>query len=154
MQIKKIQIGNIYQMDTDKGIALFQLVNIPVDTRSDVEMIKVSYRLYEEVPQLTEEIFKNGYFFVRFPLKAALRRKIIDIVGFLSLPAGFELPKQERTNHYFKEGYWIISNIEDHKFIEVKTLNDEQKLLSPSAVWNDGYLKDRLEEGWRLENWK
>ncbi|MEN5231598.1 hypothetical protein [Sphingobacterium faecium] len=66
---------------------------------------------------------------------------------------GFELPKQERTNHYFKEGYWIISNIEDHKFIEVKNLNDKQKLLSPSGIWNDGYLKDRLEEGWRLEKW-
>ncbi|MNL32243.1 hypothetical protein D3C87_1540820 [compost metagenome] len=62
MQIKKIQIGNIYQFDTDNGLALFQLVNIPVDTRNDVEMIKVSYRLYDKISQLTEEIFENGFF--------------------------------------------------------------------------------------------
>lgn len=152
--MKKVQIGNIYQIDTNKGLALFQLVNIPVDTRNDVEMIKVSYILFDKVPQLTEDIFKEGYFFVRFPVKAALRRKIIHLVGFLSLPERFELPRKERTAHYFKEGYWIISNREDDKFIEVMNLNDQQILLSPSGVWNDTYLKERLEEGWRLENWK
>lgn len=66
MQIKKIQIGNIYQLDTDNCLALFQLVNIPVDTRNDVEMIKVSYRLYDKIPQLTEEIFENSFFLLGF----------------------------------------------------------------------------------------
>lgn len=151
--MKKIQLGNIYQMDTDKGLILFQLVDIPIDTRNDVETTKVSYTLYNTIPEKIDDIFNEGFFFVRFPVKAALRRKIINVVGFFSLGDNFELPKQERTEHFFKDGFWIISNREDGKFIEVEHLDDHQKLLSPSAVWNDTYLKERLEEGWRLENW-
>lgn len=152
--MKKIQLGNIYQIHTSKGLGLFQLVNLPKDSRNDVEMIKVAYSLYDTIPHKMDRIFDEGFFFVRFPVKAALRRKIIDLVGFWELYEDFELPKQERTEHYFKEGYWIVSTIEDDKFIEVEKLNDQQKLLSPSGVWNDTYLKERLEEGWRLENWE
>lgn len=152
--MKKIQLGNIYSIETEKGMGLFQLVNLPEDKRNDVEMIKVSYTLYPDLSPLTDSIFKDGYFFVRFPVKAALRRKLIDVVGLVALPIDFEIPEQERTEHYFEEGSWIVSNKKEGTFIQVKELTEEQLKLSPSGVWTDVYLKERLEEGWRLENWK
>ncbi len=154
IKMKKVQLGNVYSLTTDKGVALFQLVNLPEDKRNDVEMIKVSYTLFDKLPPLSNAIFEDGFFYIRFPAKTALRRKIINLIGYISLPDCFEIPLYERAGHYFKKNYWIISNRKDNSFIEVKDLDEEHVKLSPSGVWNDTYLKERLEEGWRLENWK
>ncbi len=116
-------------------------------------MIKVSYALFDFTPEITAAIFDKGFFFVKFPVKAAWRKKIIESVGFLNLPVDFQTPTHFRTPHYFKKDHWIISNEIDDSFIEVEQLSDEQKSLSPDSVWNDTYLKERLEEGWRLANW-
>lgn len=152
--MKKIELGNVYKLNTSKGAALLQLINLPEDKRNDVEMIKVSYNLFDSITEISDAIFDNGYFFIKFPVKAALRKKIIELVGFINLPDDFQAPYRFRTPHYFKNNHWIISNNIDDSFIEVEQLSNEQMLLSPDSTWNDTYLKERLEEGWRLENWK
>ena len=73
--MSKIKLGDIYMLDTKKGVALFQLVNLPDDKTNDVEMIKVSYELFEVIPFIDDEIFSKGSFFVKFPVKAALKKK-------------------------------------------------------------------------------
>jgi hypothetical protein len=38
---------------------------------------------------------------------------------------------------------------------ELKKVLDEKDLkLSPHGIWNDTLIIERLEENWRLENWK
>ena len=152
-KLKRFEIGNIYSIETRKGLGLFQLVNIPEDKRMDVEMIRVSYHLYAQIPEDLEGIFVKDFFYVRFPVKAALRRKLIDLAGYVDLEKEFAIPDFFREVDFFNTDHWIISNIKDNTFKQVETLTPEELLYSPEGVWNDTYLKERLEEGWRLEKW-
>lgn len=152
--MKKFELGNIYSIQTNKGLGLFQLVNIPEDKRNEVEMIRVSYNLYSKIPQDLENIFVSDFFYICFPVNAALKKNLIDLVGHIDLGENYKIPRYYRTVHYLKRDEWIIIDKENDTITPVKTLTDEQLKLSGNSVWNDTYLKERLEEGWRLENWK
>lgn len=151
--MKKVQVGNIYKIDTQKGFALMQLVKIPEDTRNDIELVKVGYHLFDSLPEMNDTIFQDGYFFVRFPVKVALRRKIIELVGEPTDAKIIEVPNYFRKPHIFKQDFWMIVDRKNDSFIEVQNLSSEQLKLSPSGMWTDLLLIERLENGWRLENW-
>ncbi|RKT01778.1 hypothetical protein [Chryseobacterium defluvii] len=152
--MKSFELGNLYTIDTNKGLGLFQLVNIPEDKKNEVEMIRVSYHLFPDIPKDIDEVFSDDFFYVCFPVKAALRKKVINLVGHQDLPENFSIPRFYRIEHYFNKGEWIIVDNKSENIEQVKSLSDDQLKLSPDGVWTDLYLKDRLEEGWRLENWK
>ncbi|RKT01779.1 hypothetical protein [Chryseobacterium defluvii] len=152
--MKNFELGSVYAIDTVKGIGIFQLVNIPEDKRHGVEMIRVSYDLYTEVPKSFQPVFDQDFFYIRFPVKAALKRKMINYIGHSDLIPGFKIPRYYRTPHYFNRDEWIIFDSETNQIEQVKTLTVEQLKLSTDSVWNIAFLKERLEEGWRLENWK
>jgi len=151
--MKKVQVGNIYKINTQKGFALMQLVKIPEDTRNDIELVKIGYHLFDSLPEINESIFQDGYFFVQFPVKVALRRKIIELVDGLNDPETIEVPNYFRSPHYFKTDFWMIIDEKNDSFIEIQNLSDEQLKLSPSGMWTDLLVIERLENGWRLENW-
>lgn len=151
--MKKVQVGNIYKIDTQKGFALMQLVKMPEDIRNDIELVKIGYHLFDSLPEMNDTIFREGYFFVHFPVKVALRRKIIELVDGLNDPETIEVPNYFRSPHYFKTDFWMIIDEKNDSFIEVQNLSDEQLKLSPSGMWTDLLIIERLENGWRLENW-
>jgi hypothetical protein len=153
MKTKKIEVGDIFEMATPKGMKIYlQCVEIPVDIINNVELIKVFYKLYKTTPEKINSIVEGGYFFNRFPLKAAYRKKIVEKVGNVSLPIDFEVPLFYRTENDFGEG-WQIVNAKTWKRETVIELSDEQKKLSPWGGMNDTLIIELLERGWTLENW-
>jgi hypothetical protein len=150
MQNKKIEIGDIFEIQTSKGKGYLQCVEIPKG--DDVELVKVFYDLYNDTPSDINSVTTGNYFLVRFPVKASLRMKIVKFVEKIELPKNFQIPLFYRTINPFGEG-WQIVNSKTLKRDSVLTLTEEQMKLSPWGGMNDTLIKELLEKGWRLESW-
>lgn len=150
MQTKKIKLGDVYEMPTKKGRCFLQCVEIP--HTDDVELIKVFYKIYDDIPEEITKITEGDYFFIRFPLSASLKMKIVKFVGNVELPKDLVLPLYYRTLNPFGEG-WQIVNSQTLNRETVLILNEEQKQLSPWGGMNDTLIKQLLDKGWRLKNW-
>jgi hypothetical protein len=110
----------------------------------------VFYDLYPEKPDLTK-IVSGDYFFLEFPVKAAVRKDILHYIGNVPLPKNLNFPRFFRSENIFGKGWRIIDSHGGQKMVE--ELTDEQKGLSPWGTWNDTLLIDNLEKGWRLDKW-
>jgi hypothetical protein len=149
----KIELGDIFELDTAKGRAYFQCVKID---KLKWDTLKVFNKLYDERPLSTESIIKVGdHYFIGFALSAAFKRKLVVKIGNIPLSNDFELPQYRRIKHIVREEVlgWFIVDITTWKRQFVEVLSLEQKKLSPWGVWNDTLLKEKLESGWNLESW-
>lgn len=153
MKTKKIELGDIFEMLTSNGKKIYlQCVELPVDIKNDVEMVKIFYNLYDERPSDLSSIVEGDYFFNRFVVKAANRKKIIEKIGNVVLPENFETPKYYRTTNLADDA-WQIVDAKTLKRETVTDLSEEQKKLSPWGMMNDTLIIELLERGWKLENW-
>lgn len=153
MRTKTINLGDIFELETpnDNKIHL-QCVHIPKDLRNEVELIKVFFNLHKKTPNDLSTIIKEDYFFIRFPLKAALKKGIVNQIGNYPLPDGFTIPLFYRTIN-FSGTAWQIVNSKTLKRETVDVLSEEQKELSPFGGMNDTMIIELLEKGWNLKNW-
>lgn len=149
---KRLKIGDIFQISTKKGAAYFQCVH---SDKLEGEIIKVFYKLWNKQVNDIEDVLKEDYFFVGFPLKYAIRQGIVSYMDNVKIDE-FEKPKFMRSLHQIGEEKlgWHIVNTKTLKRKFVEELNSEQKKLSPWGIWNDTLLKENLENGWRLVNWE
>jgi hypothetical protein len=149
----KLELGDIFELTTSKGFAYLQCVEIPLDIRNDVELIKVFYTLHpKRILDLTEIAIGN-YFFNRFPLKAAKNRKIVSPIGNIALPENFTIPLCYRTENVAGD-VWQIVDAKTLRRENINELTEDQKKLSPWGGMNDTLIIELLEKGWNLENWK
>jgi hypothetical protein len=149
----QVKIGDVFEIVTPNGIGLFQYVH---KDETIGQLIRVLPSLYEEGYILEKELVeKKEMYLVHFPLGAALKQKIVNRKGNLNLPQDFVLPKKFRSKHIVKGEFisWHIIDYDTWKREQVQELSDEQKQLSPWGTWNDTLLKERLAEGWTLDNW-
>ncbi len=153
--MKRAQVGDVFGIETPKGIGYFQYVYL--NPKDDIELIRVLPGLYAEEPQNIEGLVsQKEVYFVQFPVRAAYRRKIIRLIGHYEIPSGIEVPpKQMRTTHFIRGEFicWHIVDFETAQRVSVKELSDEQKILSPWGIWNDTLLIEKLVEGWIPEKW-
>lgn len=153
--MKKAQIGDVFGIETPKGIGYFQYVYL--NPKDDIELIRVFPGLYAEEPQRMEDIvLQQEVYFVQFPVRAAYRRKIIRLIGHYEVPSEIEVPpKQMRTTHMVRGEFicWHIVDYETWRRTSVKDLTEEQKKLSPWGIWNDTFLIEKMVEGWTLGKW-
>jgi hypothetical protein len=151
--MRKIKIGDVFSITTPKGKAYFQYV---YDNKEICELIRVLPGIYTEAPfDLLRFVAEKEMYMVHFPLKAALKKGIIDFVGDFGLPKNFELPQIMRIDYSDAEGNqgWHIVNYNTWQRVYVKTLSREQLKLSPWEIWNDTMLIERLSDNWNLEQW-
>jgi hypothetical protein len=148
----KLELGDILELETGKGLAYIQCVEIPADKRNEIELIKVYYDLHEVRPTDLSDITAGEFFFIRFPLKSAKNKKIVNPIGNILLSSDFEPPLLFRTTNPFGEG-WQIVNSKTWKRENVTNLTKEQIQLSPWGTMNDTLIKELLERKWTLEKW-
>lgn len=146
--MRKIKIGDIFSIETSKGFSFFQYVYYE---ETIGELIYIFPELHNQVPDLNG--LKNDLrgFFIHFPVRAALNRKLIRYVENSSLPEYLEIPL------YFKtEVTDLNGNVIDFQIVDYKTwrryskeeLKIELERLSPWGVWNDTYLIEYILEKW------
>lgn len=148
----KSQLGNIYELLTNKGIVYLHLIHI---NKKLGDLVRVLPGFYDTQPDSFEELIKKKeQFLIHFPVTTAGRMKIVKKVGKV-LVENFEPPKYMRSRAFGpgrKDG-WFIVNMDTFNMKHVDILSDEQKELSPSAIWNDTALIEKLEGGFSLDNW-
>lgn len=143
---KKIQLGDVFQLNTNKGRVMLQYVYF-----GSVEFIKVYRTFYFDLPNELETFMKESeYFILQFPIKAAHKMKIIEKVGNAKFK--FMLPEFMKHRSFNKDGIkgWTIVNTKTYRLRFTEFLTEEEKYLSPFGVWNDTLLISRLENDWQL----
>ncbi|MFJ8234182.1 hypothetical protein ACIQ34_00395 [Ureibacillus sp. NPDC094379] len=149
----RLRIGDVFEIETSRGKGLFQYVH--KDERIG-SLIRILPNLYKGEFVIKDELIEEKeLYLIHFPLGAALWRKIVKKIGNYPIPQHFILPSKFRTEHIIGDEFncWHIVDYGTWKIESIKELNDEQKQLSPWGIWNDTLLKERLAEGWTLDNW-
>jgi len=95
------------------------------------ELIRVLPGVYDKIPDNLKEIVtgKEEYF-VHFPVKAAKKQKIIELISNFDLPNGLEIPKKFRTEIMNNDGNlvgWHIVDYETWQRETISELTEEQK---------------------------
>ena len=151
--MKKIKLGDIYEISTAKGNAYLHYIYKDNDIG---ELIRVLKGIYVKRPNKIEEIIDSGErFMVFFPLSAAVKRKIVEYVGNFPIDK-FSRPKYMRTEYNLKGEFigWHIVETDTWQRQTVKKLKPEQKQYSPWGIWNETLLIEKLEADWSLDNWE
>lgn len=152
--MKKIQVGDVFEITTTKGKGYFQYI---YHNKTIGELIRVLPGLYLKQPQdMIPVVAAKELYFVHFPLKASYKQGIVRLIGNFNMPEGLKLPKKMRDNFVDRNGNIICWHIVDYstwKNESVKVLTEEQKGLSPWGIWNDTLLIERLVEGWTPDKW-
>jgi hypothetical protein len=150
--MRKIRLGDIFEIVTEKGTAYLHYI---YKDESIGDMIRVLPGLYSERPVNFEQLAgSKERYTIFFPLSAASKRKIVELVGHYSINIARK-PDYMRTEHTVRGEFlgWHIINTETWKRELVKSLSSKQKELSPWGIWNDTLLIERLINNWSLENW-
>jgi hypothetical protein len=150
---KKIDLGDIFELKTDKGYIYLQCVFIPEDKRQEVELIRIYFDVHKTQTTNLSLTQQSAYFYLSFTLQAAYNKKIVEKVGNATLEPYYKPPRYFRTENVFGEGWQIVDSV-TMKRQSYKELTDEQKKLSPWGVWNDTMIIERLDVGWTLQNWE
>ena len=151
MTRKKIVLGDIFELKSDKGYIYLQCVKIP-ENRTEVELIRVYYDMHPTKTNDFNLIQKSFYFYIGFVVQAAVNRELIEKVCNSPIETDFELPRYFRTENLFGEGWQIVDSITMNRQ-SFKKITNEQKKLSPWGIWNDTLIKEKMDKGWTLENW-
>lgn len=148
----KMIIGNIYEINTEKGKAYLHYIFKDDELG---ELVRVLPGLYSEKPTNFNELVESEELFsVFFPLSFANKKKIVEFVGNYS-DKKFTKPNYMRSEHIVKGEFlgWHIVNTDTWERQLVKKLSQEQKTLSPWGIWNDTLLVERLVGNWKLSEW-
>lgn len=153
--VARIKVGDVFEVDTPRGKAYIQYVS---HNEMIGELIRVLPGVYDKIPDNIKEIVtgKEEYF-VHFPVKAAKKQKIVELISNFDLPKGLEIPKKFRTEIMNNDGNlvgWHIVDYETWQRETISELTEEQKKLSPWGTWNDALLIERISQEWTLENWR
>lgn len=150
--MRKIKVGDIFSIETPKGLCLFQYVYLE---ETIGELIYIFPGLHEKLPQVSKLMKESEGFFVHFPVKAAFKRKIIDFVEYSSFPDFLEIPSYFKHEVTDRDGNITELQLVDYKTWQrysEKDLNLEAEQFSPWGVWNDTYLIDFVVERWSKLN--
>ncbi|EPD51088.1 hypothetical protein HMPREF1210_02279 [Paenisporosarcina sp. HGH0030] len=151
--MKRLKIGDVFEIVTSNGIGLFQYVH---KDETIGELIRILPCLFKEGYVIEDEIVKKKeLYLIHFPLGTALNQKLVTKKGSYTIPQDFKLPKKFRSEHMVNGEFicWHIIDYDTWKREKVERMTEEQKQLSPWGTWNDTLLKLRLAEGWTLDRW-
>ena len=125
--MRKIQIGDVFEITTPKGKSYFQYV---YGHKTIGELIRILPELYQDEPKdMLPLVAEKELYFVHFPLKAAYKSKIVKLIGDFKVPSDLILPQKMRTKHIVRGEFicWHIVDYETWKNESVKELTENQK---------------------------
>lgn len=149
----KLEKGDVFRIETKIGYGFMQYVETD---DSGIEYVRILEPISETGKISQIDIDKLERWNIGFPLKAAARSQIVERVGSFLIPKSFNKTKFARSKHNIRGEFlgWHIVNRVTLKRELKKSLSDEDLTLSPHGIMNDTLIIERLEEDWRLENWK
>lgn len=149
------EIGSVYAIQTRIGCGLFQVVQ---HREIGIDVIRVLQPIIQNCNEFSPELLQEQErYFVKFAVRAAYNKKLINLIGNFRVPSAVKVPKKYRMLDYVPHRNirnWYIVDAKTNGLRLISTLNEKFLSLSCDGIWNDTFLIERLEEGWTLENWK
>jgi hypothetical protein len=146
---KRAKVGDILEVRVPGGLAYLQYI---AKHARYGEMILVSSPRHRVRPQATTRLF-DGAYVTFYPVGAAVRHGLVDIVGHAPISAGTPPTRFRRTGARPRDGgpveTWVI---EDESGETVRTsLSDEERSLPIVRLLNHEALIHYIVTGWRPE---
>lgn len=153
--LKSVKIGDVFEIVTKRGMAYFQCVKEAKSTECEVIRILPGVFSTDQTKNLDKLVKQRELFFIQFPLKYAVKKNCVKLIGNYPVPDEVTLPKCYRDKHIVRGEFinWHIVDAETLNIRAVKELSEEEKRLSPAGIWNDTLLAERIAEGWKPEDW-
>lgn len=149
----KLNKGDTFKIRTKIGFGFIQYVETDEE---GIEFVRILEPIKENGEISQPEVDQLERWSIGFPLIKATRKKITERVGSFDIPGSYVKSQYARTVHTVRGEFlgWHIVNKSTLKRELKKTLNEDDIKLSPYGIMNDTLIIERLEENWRLENWK
>lgn len=149
----KLDKGDIFRIKTKIGYGFLQYIETD-DMK--IEFVRVLEPIKENGEITQPEINQVERWNTGFPLKAAIRKKIVEKVGSYEIPDTYVNSDYARSEHNVRGDFlgWHIIHKSSLKRELKKNLNENDLKLSPDGIMNDTLIIERLEGNWRLQNWR
>lgn len=144
-------MGDIFSIDTSSGKGYFQYV---YEDETIGELIYILPGLYINEPNIKALRYSDEGFFVHFPLKSALKKRIIDFVTSAVILEGLKIPSYFKVDVRDSDGNFIEYQIVDYQSWQRYSETDmglDVNSLSPWGTWNDTYLIEQLIDRWGVK---
>jgi hypothetical protein len=149
--VARIRIGDVVEIATAKGLAYAQCTH---QHKQWGELLRILPGFFGARPSgFAELVTQREAFVVFFPLKAAVSRKLVSIVGNEQVPLEAQkFPLFRAAGFVDRSGrvreWWLWDG---ERSWQIGNLTDEQRRLPIQEVCNDTALKEMIEEGWTPE---
>lgn len=149
----KLTKGDVFKIKTNIGFGFLQYVETD---KMEVEFVRVLEPIQRTDEISQSEVDQEERWNTGFPLKAAARKKIVERVGTFKIPKSYVQSEYARSQHNVTGEFmgWYIVNKSTLMRELKKNLSDKDLKLSPHGIMNDTLIIQKLEQNWRLENWK
>lgn len=155
VKMKNSEIGSVYAIKTRIGYGLFQVVQ---HNDVGIDVVRVLQPIIQNINDFSLDLLQeHERYFIKFTAQAALKRKLIILIGQYNVPSSVKVPKKYRMLDFVPHRNirnWYIVDAKTNGLKLVSNINKKFLSLSCDGIWNDTFLIERLEEGWTLENWK
>jgi len=151
----KARIGDIVEITTSKGLAYAVYTHRHTKPPKYGALLRVFDGIFSVQPDDIASLARIPIrFSTFFPLQAAVNKDLVRIIGNITVPENlkpFPVFRSGTTNPKTKKVamWWLWDGDREWR---VGNLTDEQRKLSFRGTWNDTFLRDRIEAGWRPEN--
>jgi hypothetical protein len=149
----KLETGDIFSIKTSKGFGFLQYIETD---DLGIEFVRVLSPIKLEENIIQNEVDLKERWSIGFPLKAAVRKKIVSKIGSFKIPTNYIIDEYARSEHNIRGEHlgWHIVNRKSLKRELKNRLDKEDLKLSPHGSCNDTLIIEYLEKDWKLEEWK
>lgn len=156
---KSIQVGDIFEIVTPRGLAYIQYTH---DGKDFGDLVRILPGLFEVRPNLEELNRQKEMYFTFYLLRECIGRGKAIRVASLAVPEWVRPYPPMRFDRNFDNAvprvHWLIGDASERLTLEtipkmksVTGLSAEQKKLSIHALWPHPWLVQRLAEEWTPE---
>lgn len=155
MRLPGVKYGDVFKLKLNNGVGLIQCVKEAPKT--ECEIIRAIPGIYDEEPmrEISSIIMKKELFFLQFPVKHAVKQKLLESIGNFPVPSSSAAPRYFRTEHNIGTNFiaWHIIDSETMQIRSVKNLSAEEQKLSEWDIISIPDLAEKIESGWTPEDW-
>ncbi len=146
---RRVKIGDIFEVETQKGFIYFQYVYRRVDKLQTINLFNYVSKTKLNLEEIDTSNIKLT---VEYPVTIAYNRHMIDFIGNKDFPE-FIYPKYKISRAIITKNAWDIVNTDTLIRERIIKFSDEQLKMSPSGWWNPIFLIEWIELYGTLENY-